>query len=59
MSYQRMGMTLEAQGDHPGALSQFRQCAAIPVKNSTWSPRMLWPEDVVQYCRQKVAQLGG
>ena len=59
MSYQRIGMTLEAQGDDAGALSHFRQCAAIPVKNSTWSPRMLWPADVVQYCRQEVAQRGG
>ena len=57
MSYQRVGMTLSAQGDFRGALAQFRQCLAVPVNNFTWSPRLLWPPDVIQYCRDEAAQL--
>jgi hypothetical protein len=57
MSYQRVAMTLSAQGDIRGALAQFRQCVAVPVNNFTWTPRLLWPPDVIQYCRDEVAQL--
>ncbi len=57
MAYQRVGMVLSAQGDTNGALAQFKQCAAVPVNNFTWSPRLLWPSDVLKYCQDEIAQL--
>ncbi len=57
IAYQRVGMTLRAQGDADGALAQYRLCVAVPVNNFTWSPRLLWPPDVLQYCRDEIAQL--
>jgi hypothetical protein len=59
MSYQRLGMTLEARGDGLGALAHFRSCAALPVNKFAWSPRALWPADVVDYCLKQIAELGG
>ena len=57
MSYQRLGMTLRARGDATGALAHFRSCATIPVNKFAWSPRALWPADVVDYCIKEIAEL--
>jgi tetratricopeptide (TPR) repeat protein len=57
MSYQRVALTLELQGDTAGALESYKSCAATPLPSTLWGLRDLWPADVTEYCRQKVAAL--
>jgi tetratricopeptide (TPR) repeat protein len=57
VSYQRIGLTFEAQGDKLKALANFQGCAATPVPTVLWDLRDLWPPDVTGFCQQKVAAL--
>ena len=56
-SYERIAITLEAAGDKPGALENFKSCATIDVPTVLWDLRDLWPADVTGFCRQKVRSL--
>ncbi len=58
-SDQRIGLVLRIEGDAAGALVAFAKCAAIPAKNTAWTPRSTWPADVNGDCRQQIAELGG
>jgi tetratricopeptide (TPR) repeat protein len=58
-AHQRIGIVLRSRNDHDGAVTQFRACAAIPVKPTIWSPRLLWPPDVDGFCSAQLKELGG
>jgi tetratricopeptide (TPR) repeat protein len=58
MNHQRMGMVLEARQDRSGAIVQFQECVKVRVNKFAWSPRTLWPPDVIEFCNQQLARLG-
>jgi tetratricopeptide (TPR) repeat protein len=57
MDYQRLAMVYRLKGDRGSAIAHFRKCAEIPVNNFVWSPRALWPVDVVEFCRNALNEL--
>lgn len=56
--HQRIGLTLDLQGDRAGAGAEFHACVAIPVKPTIFTPKLLWPRDVNAYCAEQLARLG-
>jgi tetratricopeptide (TPR) repeat protein len=58
-THQRIGIVLRSRNDHDGAIAEFRTCAAIAVKPTIWSPRLLWPQDVDGFCSAQLKELGG
>jgi tetratricopeptide (TPR) repeat protein len=57
MDYQRIAMVYRLRGDRGSAIAHFRRCAEIPINNFVWSPRTLWPADVVGFCRKALSEL--
>jgi tetratricopeptide (TPR) repeat protein len=60
ISHQRIGMTLAAMNDMQGAINAYQRCLASPVRGAPFSPRIRWPRNVHENCRQELNHsLGG
>jgi tetratricopeptide (TPR) repeat protein len=57
MDYQRLGLVLRAQGDMQGARIQFANCTAVKVNKFAWSPRTIWPPDVIDFCQKQINEI--
>ena len=51
MNHQRIAIVHEKLGNSAVALDEYKKCQIIPVNRDAWSPRALWPADVVGYCK--------
>jgi tetratricopeptide (TPR) repeat protein len=57
MDYQRIGLVLLAQGNAQGARDQFIHCTGVKVNKFAWSPRTVWPPDVIDFCQKQIKDL--
>lgn len=59
VGHQRLAVTFAANGDAAGAAKEYRACLDTPISGVPYSPRILWPSDVHQYCRRELDRAPG